>query len=154
MNATFPQRTIDRAYEKDPADAAAEYDAEFRTDVETFITREVVDRCIIAGRYELPPNGECNYFAFLDPSGGSSDSMTLAIAHNENGLAVLDVVREVRPPFSPDDVAKEFVATMNTYGISKVVGDNYAGIWPKKWENNYVTTLPPLGAFHRQLGLG
>ena len=34
-----------------------------------------------------------------DPSGGSSDSMTLAIAHRENGSAVLDAIREVRPPF-------------------------------------------------------
>jgi hypothetical protein len=33
MNPTFPQRTIDRAMEKDPADASAEYGAEFRSDL-------------------------------------------------------------------------------------------------------------------------
>ncbi len=131
MNPTFPQRTIDRAYVKDPADAAAEYGAEFRTDVETFISREVVDRCIVPGRYELPPSGH-TYFAFCDPSGGSSDSMTMAIAHAENGMAVLDLVREVKPPFSPDEVVKQFVETMKAYGISKVVGDNYAAMWPKE----------------------
>jgi hypothetical protein len=132
MNPTFPQRTIDRAYQKDPSDAAAEYGAEFRTDVETFIAREVVEHCIIPGRYELPPQEGVKYHAFTDPSGGSSDSMTLAIAHVENGVSVLDLVREAKPPFSPDDVAKEFMETMKAYGITKVVGDNYAGLWPKE----------------------
>jgi len=40
------------------------------------------------------------YAAFVDPSGGSADSMTLAIAHaDKDGRAVLDAVRERRPPF-------------------------------------------------------
>ena len=37
MNATVPQVVIDRAYEDDPAVASAEYGAEFRTDVESFV---------------------------------------------------------------------------------------------------------------------
>ena len=39
------------------------------------------------------------YVGFADPSGGSADSMTLAIAHAEGERAVLDAVREVKPPF-------------------------------------------------------
>lgn len=34
--------------------------------------------------------------------------MTIAIAHTENGCAVLGVVREVRPPFSPEATVAEF----------------------------------------------
>jgi hypothetical protein len=81
MNPTVPQSVIDAAMEADPASAAAEYLAQFRTDVETFVTRDVVEAAIIAGRYELPRIEHVRYFAFVDPSGGSSDSMTLCIAH-------------------------------------------------------------------------
>jgi hypothetical protein len=42
MNPSVPKSVIDEAYEADPASAAAEYGAEFRTDVETFVSREAV----------------------------------------------------------------------------------------------------------------
>ena len=57
------------------------------------------------------------YRAFVDPSGGSADAMTLAIAHQEKkGQAttiVLDCVRERRSPFSPDDVVRDFAETLS-----------------------------------------
>jgi hypothetical protein len=37
-NPSLPQKVIDRAMERDPASAAAEYLAEFRTDIEAFLT--------------------------------------------------------------------------------------------------------------------
>jgi hypothetical protein len=37
MNPTVPQSVIDEAMEEDPASANAEYGAQFRTDVETYI---------------------------------------------------------------------------------------------------------------------
>lgn len=130
MNPAVPQRLIDEAYEQDPARAAAEYGAEFRTDVETFISREVVDDAVVDGRHELPPMQGIRYRAFVDPSGGSSDSMTLAIAHRDkDGTAVLDCVRERRPPFSPESVVLDFSAVLQSYGLSEVVGDRYAGEW-------------------------
>jgi hypothetical protein len=46
---------IAAAYDADPVAAAAEYGAEFRRDVEAFITREALAAVTIAGRYELPP---------------------------------------------------------------------------------------------------
>jgi len=57
--------------------------------------------------------------------------MTLAIAHQEKtGRAVLDCVRERKPPFNPDDVVSEFAATLKTYRVGTVTGDRYAGEWP------------------------
>lgn len=130
MNPTVRQSIIDEAMEEDPAKAAAEYGAEFRTDVETFIPREVVESLIVPGRYELPPMSGVSYSAFTDPSGGRSDSMTLAIAHRDkDGRAILDAVRERRPPFSPEAVVDEFLALMKTYRCSRVTGDNYAAEW-------------------------
>jgi hypothetical protein len=123
MNPSVPQSVIDAAIETDPSSAAAEYGAEFRTDVETFISREVVNAAVILGRHELPRIDGVAPLAFCDPSGGSSDSMTLAIAHMEGERVVLDLVRERKPPFSPDDVAREFADTLKLYGVSTVCGD-------------------------------
>ena len=130
MNPLVAADVIDEAYERDAAAAEAEFGAEFRRDIEAFIAQEVVEAVVVPGRYELPPRSSETYFAFCDPSGGSSDSMTLAIAHHENGRAVLDCVREMTPPFSPDHVVREFAATLSDYGVSVVVGDRYAGEWP------------------------
>jgi hypothetical protein len=81
MNPVVPQSAIDAATEADPSSAAAEYMAEFRTDVETFIPRDVIESLIVPGCFELPPVSGTHYVGFVDPSGGSVDSMTVAIAH-------------------------------------------------------------------------
>jgi hypothetical protein len=132
MNPSVPQRVIDEAIEAGPSSAAAEYMAEFRTDVESFISREVADAAVIVGRFELPRIDGVSYVGFVDPSGGSSDSMTLAISHMENDCVILDLVRERKPPFSPDDVSKEFAGTIKSYGIASCRGDRYAGGWPRE----------------------
>jgi hypothetical protein len=132
MNPAIDPAIIAQAYEDDPANAAAEYGAEFRSDIAAFVAREVINACTFLGRFELPPISTLNYSAFVDPSGGSADSMTLAIAHPENGGAVLDAVREVKPPLSPESVVMEFAALMKSYRIRDVTGDRYAGEWPRE----------------------
>ena len=132
MNPTLPQEIVDRAYREDPLAAAAEFGAEFRRDVESFVSLEVVSSCTIAGRHEIPPMPSTKYFGFVDPSGGSQDSMTLAIAHVEKGVAMLDAIREAVPPFSPDQVVSEFCDLLRTYRIVTVQGDRYGGLWPRE----------------------
>jgi hypothetical protein len=63
--------------------------------------------------------------------------MTLAIGHQEDNVAVLDVIRERRPPFSPEDVVLEFSAILKGYRISNVTGDRYAGEWPRERFNHH-----------------
>ena len=58
--------------------------------------------------------------------------MTLAVAHLEGEIAILDCVREFKPPFSPDSVVEELSALLKTYGVSRVTGDAYAGLWPRE----------------------
>ena len=70
------QRIIDEAMEEDEASARAEYLAEFRRDVETFVSLEAVQALVIPDQDELQPIEGVLYRAFVDPSGGSSDSMT------------------------------------------------------------------------------
>jgi hypothetical protein len=50
----------------------------------------------------------------------------------ETERIVLDLVRERKPPFSPDDVAKEFADTIKLFGIASVRGDRYGGMWPRE----------------------
>ncbi|WFM70986.1 hypothetical protein [Halomonas sp. CKK8] len=138
MNPTVPEHVIAEAFERDAAAASAEYGAEFRRDLEAFVSREALEQCTAPGVLELPPvamlpEGRAPaYVAFVDPSGGSRDSMTLAIAHEENGIAVLDCVREWKPPFNPDDVAREAAAVVKSYGLASVTGDAYGGEWPRE----------------------
>lgn len=133
MNPTLPQSVVDRAYQEDPLAAAAEYGAEFRRDVEMLFSAEAVEAVTIKGRHELPPASGLVYRAFVDPSGGGSDSMTLAIAHaNPRSVRELDLLRERRPPFSPESVVKEFAEVLKAYGLSEVTGDRYAGEWPRE----------------------
>lgn len=132
MNPAVDESVIAQAYEEDEAVAAAEYGAEFRRDLEAFVPRETVDACVVPHRGELPPVGRLSYTAFTDPSGGSADSFTLAISHEENGRRVLDLVRERKPPFSPDQVVGEFAEILKTYRCLTVSGDRYAGEWPRE----------------------
>ena len=132
MNPSLDPAIVAEAYEDDPAAASAEYGADFRDDLADFVQRETVEACIIEGRNELPALSGGRHVAFVDPSGGSADSMTLAIAHRERDLAVLDVLREVKPPFSPEAVVLEFAAVLKSYGLSSVTGDAYAGLWPRE----------------------
>lgn len=144
MNANVSQTTIDKALERDEPAGKAEYLAEFRTDFETYISRENFSAAVVLHRVELPHSSEFRYYAFVDPSGGQSDSMTLAIAHREgNGRAVLDLIREVKPPFSPDTVAANFSLEMPRYGITSCTGDRYAGEWPRERLNAHRIDYQP-----------
>lgn len=130
MNPSLPASIVKRAYELDEASARAEYGAEFRFDVEGFVTREVVEACVIPGRHELPPVPGVQFVAFTDPSGGSKDSWTLAITHKDGDCVTLDATRSIKPPFSPAAVVAEYADLLKSYGIRDVTGDRYGGQFP------------------------
>lgn len=139
MNPLIPERVVLDAMERDESAARAEWLAEFRSDLESFVSSEALRRVVVAGRGELSPTlGECDYAGFTDPAGGSgADSFALAVAHGEESddgrvIAVLDKVVEVRPPFSPEDTAREFAAVLREYNIAEVTGDAFAGEWPRE----------------------
>jgi hypothetical protein len=130
MNSTVPQSYIDAHMADDAARAAAEYGAVFRSDLEAFVSREVIETCV-GDYYELSPEAGRSYYAFVDPAGGSGgDSFALAIAHREGNGVVVDLVRERKPPFMPSQVIDEFVPLLKSYRIGKVTGDRWAGGFP------------------------
>jgi hypothetical protein len=137
LNPSLSQKIVDRALERDRTSATAEFLAEFRVDIEGFVRFEVVQGCL-GDHFEAAPVSACRYSCFVDPSGGSTDSFTLAIAHQDaDKRAVVDAVREVRPPFSPENVIVEYAALCKRYHITQVRGDRYAGEFPREAFKKY-----------------
>jgi hypothetical protein len=55
--------------------------------------------------------------------------MALAITHKEGDTEVLDLIRERKPPFSPEAVVEEFASTILKYRCSRCYGDHCGGDW-------------------------
>jgi len=51
--------------------------------------------------------------------------MTLAIGHWEDGVVIVDCVRERRSPLSPEGAVSEFAETIRRYGLNEATGDRY-----------------------------
>ena len=128
LNPTFDAHAVERALEEDPEAARAEYLGEFRVDVESLFTIERINAVTESGVFERPCHGVRHVRAFVDPSGGSSDSFTLGIAGSApDQKQVLLLIREWKPPFSPAAVVAEVVDVLRTYGLKTVTGDAYSG---------------------------
>ena len=128
MNPTFSQELIDRELKKDRAAAGAEYLAEWRDDIEGFISREAIEACVSPGIRERASVVGVNYFGFIDPSGGGKDAFTVAIAQRHDEVLILDAVRGRHG--SPESVVVEYSALLKSYGVTTVTGDHYAKLWP------------------------
>jgi len=129
MNETVPQRVIDEAYESDPASAASEYGAEFRTDVGAFLDMAIVESAIDWGVIVRPPRAGVHYSSGCDPSGGVHDSFTLAVSHLDDNVAVLDCLVEIKPPFNPTAATQQMSDILHGYGLRETTGDKYAAQW-------------------------
>lgn len=128
MNPTLDPAIVADAMRDDPEAASAEYGAQFRGDISSFLDLELIERATRSKPLELPPRDGEEYFGFVDPNGGGADEFTMAIAHREGELTVVDVVRGRNG--SPAAIAEEFAAMLRGYRISRVHGDRYAGRWP------------------------
>ena len=170
MNPKVDEAIVAEAYEQDPESAASEYGGEFRNDIADFISRTVVESCVEMGCFERPPARAAGrtYKMFLDAAGGSGgDSMTAAIGHLErhanpnehtfkaSGVFFLDAIREVRPPFSPDQVVLEFSAFAKGYGVTVAESDKWGGDWVieafKKHGLRVVPSAKPKSDIYREL---
>jgi hypothetical protein len=130
MNSTLPQSIIDAAMAEDRAAALSEFYAQWRDDVGAFISREMIETLVVKGRTQLMPVAGKRYQAFVDVSGGRSDSSALAIAHrNDHGKVVIDVARCWKAPHDPQWVVEQMSHILREYDVKQVVGDNYSGEW-------------------------
>ena len=127
MNPTLSEKMISREKAKDLSAGRAEWDGEFREDLEQFLPLEVIERVVVRDRIELPYIEKFTYHAFTDPSGGGGDFFTLSIGHKEGGKIIQDVLRARKG--EPHGIAKEYCETVKKYRIREVTGDKYAGAW-------------------------
>lgn len=132
LNPTIDAKIIEDAQRDDPEAARAEWLAEFRGDLASLIDRAILEQCVDPGIRERPFVPRWRYCAFVDPSGGQHDSMTLGLAHREGERAVLDLAQEWKAPFSPADVVDDMVQALRRYRITRVIGDAYGGQWVRE----------------------
>ena len=132
FNPTLDQVDIDADIALDPQRGEAEWLSEWRSDLADYVDRQVVEALVMQNRHEIPPRADTGYLGFVDVSGGSADSYTAAVAHRDekSGVGVLDALREIRPPFSPEAATAEHAAFFKSYNLSRIVGDKYAAQWP------------------------
>jgi hypothetical protein len=130
LNPTIDRKIIDQARAADPAAAASEWDAEFRSDLSQFVSDEAIDATVNHARpVELPYQSGTRYFAFCDPSAGRNDHFTIAIGHREGDGFVCDALRGRGAPCDPSAAAAEFASLCKQYHVTTIVGDNFSGEW-------------------------
>lgn len=119
---------LEQQFRRDPVAYRAEYEAEFRTDLEAYISIEVLGAVTVKGQRSLPYEPETPHYAFMDPAGGGGgDSMTLAVARREGNKSVICRIAEWRPPFDAVEAGKEAAAILREYRLSRVHGDRFSG---------------------------
>lgn len=143
MNPTLDADLVKDALRDDPTAAAAEWDCQWRADIEGFLPFEILQSCVVTDRAEIPPLHGIKYTAFIDPSMGGQDSFTLAIAHSElaGRVRILDFIREAKagPGFRPEEVVQEFAALIRSYSCFEVISDRFSREWVKtEFEKNGV----------------
>ena len=131
MNPTLDADLIKDALADDPQAAAAEWNCEWRQDIESFLSFEALSSCVVTGRQDIPPLQGIRYNAFIDPSFGGQESFTLAIAHSEleGRFFVLDAIKEWKPGFKPEAVVAECAMIIKAYRCFRVVSDRFSRAW-------------------------
>jgi hypothetical protein len=136
MNPTLDERTIEQALTEDPEAARAEWLAEFRSDISSFISADIIDCLIVPGRIMIPAIPGVKFFGFCDSaSGAGRDSFVICVTHKDRGTGrvVLDRLWERRPPFSYEATVEEATQVLREYNVTQVTGDSYAGGIPREF---------------------
>jgi hypothetical protein len=114
--------------DRDPAVGRAEWLAEWREDLASYIDRALIEAAVDSGVVVRPRIPNVTYH-FCDPSGGSADSMVLAIAHREGETVILDCLVEKPAPFNAAAVTSEMAKTLGEYRLTECRGDRYGAQW-------------------------
>jgi hypothetical protein len=145
MNPCLPEQVVTDALAEDEASARAEYLGHWREDIESFVSRALIESLVVSSRRVLPPERNVTYFAFCDPSGGGTgkgaDSAALAIGHKKGRTVILDLLQVHPPPNVPEQTIRIMADTVHSYGIGTVYTDRYApGFVNSAFERHGLTT--------------
>jgi hypothetical protein len=134
MNSTLSPKVVERALAEDYQAASVEYCVApglFRSDVDEYVSRHLVESLVVPGRKELPPRPEVWYAAFADVSGGRSDDAALAVGHKEDRKVILDCLQRFAAPHNPYEIAARMTETVRRYHCDRLIGDAYSAEWCK-----------------------
>jgi hypothetical protein len=129
MNPTLDPAIVAEALESDPFAARAEWLAEPRDDISGFLDLDVIEAAVDRDVTVRPPLPNVIYHGFCDPSGGSRDSFTAAVAHADGEMVILDCIVEVKAPFNPTEAVGEIAQVLRSYGLGAATGDRYGAQW-------------------------
>jgi len=134
MNPTITRKSLEADFQADPESARAEYGAEFIEGAGAYLPAGQIRVCRKAGRHVLPPAEDVWYVAAADPAfAAGGDAFTFCIGHRvgsgDESTVVIDRIdswRGKRSPLNSDKVLDEIAALAKTYGIRRVISDQYA----------------------------
>jgi len=132
FNGTVDEAEIAAQVAADPAAARSEWFGQFRDDLASYLSDDLIDAAIEPGRpLELSPQPNTVYRAFADASGGvGQDAYTIAIGHKDReDHCILDLVRGTAGKIDPHEVTRQFAALCKEYRVREVIGDSYAQEW-------------------------
>ena len=114
-----------------------------RSDVSGYADLEVIESAVDRGVTVRPPRKAVTYHAGLDPSGGVRDSFVCAISHDEQGVAVLDAMLEVKAPFDPLVATDQIAGLLKSYGLNSATSDRYSAEWVVSAFAQHKITIQP-----------
>jgi hypothetical protein len=132
FNPSLSDVTIAAQRQADPVGAVAEWDAEFRNDISSFLDDASIDTAIDYSRpAELQPRENTLYHSFVDMSGGGSgagaDASTLVVGHLDGERFIADVVRGRHG--DPHAAALDYSQCAKQYHCRVIWGDAYSKEW-------------------------
>jgi hypothetical protein len=133
MNPSYSKTKIERDIRKDKARYESEYNATFRSDIESLLPKFMIESAMRrpdgVNREQMMPETGRRYEAFIDASSLRQDSFTMAIGYLAGEKAVVVRVEERTPPGDPGSVTIEYSNILKSYGIKSVRADSYAKGW-------------------------
>jgi hypothetical protein len=125
LNPLIDPEIIRQSYEDDPQEASASWGGLFRDDIGAYIDPALVESAVDVAVLSRPPRQGIVYKSFCDPSGGQHDSFCAAIAHKEDGVAILDCIVEIKAPCNPAEAARKVADVLKGYRLRETTGDKY-----------------------------
>ena len=112
LNPTIDPEIIANALEDDHAEASADYLAEWRDDLSSFIQRELIESAVDRGVTVRPYDRQYRYTSWIDTSSGQRDAFTCAVVHKEGDAKVLDNLVGIAAPFNTAEATAQIAAVL------------------------------------------
>jgi hypothetical protein len=132
LNPTISTEFLESERKHSPEDYKREYLAEFVDSVVSWIEPEVLARCVIKARKELPPVPGATYAAAIDPAFKKSDFAMAAAHRADGGVIVLDCAPfwtgTKQAPLGFQWVCGQVAGILRQFGINVLQGDQFAAV--------------------------